>query len=83
MDLEFSKEDLAFRDEVRAFIAEAFDDDMRVKDHGPPERDMRPDDTERTDRDVLADGRPGIDDGARIDRGHHRVSRRAAAPAWR
>ena len=30
MDLEFSKEDLAFRDEVRAFIAEAFDDDMRA-----------------------------------------------------
>lgn len=31
MDLEFSKEDLAFRDEVRAFIAEAFDDDMRAR----------------------------------------------------
>ena len=30
MDLEFSKDDLAFRDEVRAFIAEAFDDDMRA-----------------------------------------------------
>lgn len=30
MDLEFSKEDLAFRNEVRAFIAEAFDDDMRA-----------------------------------------------------
>lgn len=30
MDLDFSKEDLAFRDEVRAFIAEAFDDDMRA-----------------------------------------------------
>ena len=30
MDLEFSKEDLAFRDEVRAFIADAFDDDMRA-----------------------------------------------------
>ena len=31
MDLDFSPEDLAFRDEVRAFIAEAFDDDMRAK----------------------------------------------------
>jgi alkylation response protein AidB-like acyl-CoA dehydrogenase len=31
MDLAFSKEDLAFRDEVRAFIAEAFDDDMRAR----------------------------------------------------
>jgi alkylation response protein AidB-like acyl-CoA dehydrogenase len=31
MDLDFSAEDLAFRDEVRAFIAEAFDDDMRAK----------------------------------------------------
>jgi len=31
MDLEFSAADLAFRDEVRAFIAEAFDDDMRAK----------------------------------------------------
>ena len=31
MDLDFSKEDLAFRDEVRAFIAEAFDDDMRAR----------------------------------------------------
>ena len=30
MDLAFSKEDLAFRDEVRAFIAEAFDDEMRA-----------------------------------------------------
>ncbi|WP_309646495.1 acyl-CoA dehydrogenase family protein [Phenylobacterium sp.] len=30
MDLEFSKEDLAFRDEVRAFIAQAYDDDMRA-----------------------------------------------------
>jgi alkylation response protein AidB-like acyl-CoA dehydrogenase len=30
MDLEFSKEDLAFRDEVRAFIATAYDDDMRA-----------------------------------------------------
>jgi len=29
MDLAFSQEDLAFRDEVRAFIAEAFDEDMR------------------------------------------------------
>lgn len=29
MDLDFSAEDLAFRDEVRAFIGEAFDDDMR------------------------------------------------------
>ena len=31
MDLAFSPEDLAFRDEVRAFIAEAFDDDMRAR----------------------------------------------------
>jgi alkylation response protein AidB-like acyl-CoA dehydrogenase len=31
MDLEFSPEDLAFRDEVRAFIAQAFDDDMRAR----------------------------------------------------
>jgi alkylation response protein AidB-like acyl-CoA dehydrogenase len=31
MDLEFSPEDLKFRDEVRAFIAEAFDEDMRAK----------------------------------------------------
>jgi len=30
MDLEFTPEDLAFRDEVRAFIAAAFDDDMRA-----------------------------------------------------
>lgn len=30
MDLDFSPQDLAFRDEVRAFIAEAFDDDMRA-----------------------------------------------------
>jgi alkylation response protein AidB-like acyl-CoA dehydrogenase len=30
MDLDFSAEDLAFRDEVRAFIGEAFDDDMRA-----------------------------------------------------
>jgi len=30
MDLDFSPEDLKFRDEVRAFIAEAFDDDMRA-----------------------------------------------------
>ena len=30
MDLEFSKEDLAFGEEVRAFIAEAFDEDMRA-----------------------------------------------------
>lgn len=30
MDLDFSKEDLAFRDEVRAFIAEAFDGDMKA-----------------------------------------------------
>jgi alkylation response protein AidB-like acyl-CoA dehydrogenase len=29
MDLAFTKEDLAFRDEVRAFIAENFDEDMR------------------------------------------------------
>ncbi len=29
MDLAFSKEDLAFRGEVRAFIEEAFDDEMR------------------------------------------------------
>jgi alkylation response protein AidB-like acyl-CoA dehydrogenase len=32
MDLAFSPEDLAFRDEVRAFIAEAFDDDMRARE---------------------------------------------------
>ncbi|WP_374571728.1 acyl-CoA dehydrogenase family protein [Phenylobacterium sp.] len=31
MDLEFNAEDLKFRDEVRAFIAEAFDEDMRAK----------------------------------------------------
>jgi alkylation response protein AidB-like acyl-CoA dehydrogenase len=31
MDLAFSAEDLAFRDEVRAFIAEAFDDDLRAR----------------------------------------------------
>ena len=31
MDLSFSKEDLAFRDEVRAFIAEAYDEDLRAK----------------------------------------------------
>ena len=31
MDLNFTKEDAAFRDEVRAFIAEAFDDDLRRK----------------------------------------------------
>ncbi len=31
MDLDFSKEDMAFRDEVRAFIAEAFDEDMRAR----------------------------------------------------
>lgn len=30
MDLDFSPEDLAFREEVRAFIAEAYDDDMRA-----------------------------------------------------
>ncbi|HEY2659835.1 MAG TPA: acyl-CoA dehydrogenase family protein [Caulobacteraceae bacterium] len=30
MDLDFSPEDLAFRDEVRAFIAEAFDDSMQA-----------------------------------------------------
>jgi len=30
MDLDFSPQDLAFRDEVRAFIAEAFDDEMRA-----------------------------------------------------
>ncbi|HSV03730.1 MAG TPA: acyl-CoA dehydrogenase family protein [Phenylobacterium sp.] len=30
MDLDFSPHDLAFRDEVRAFIAEAFDADMRA-----------------------------------------------------
>ena len=29
MDITFTKEDLAFRDEVRAFIDENFDDDMR------------------------------------------------------
>ncbi|HEX5377842.1 MAG TPA: acyl-CoA dehydrogenase family protein [Phenylobacterium sp.] len=31
MDLDFSAEDLAFGEEVRAFIAEAFDDDMRAR----------------------------------------------------
>jgi len=31
MDLAFSPEDLAFRDEVRAFIAANFDDDMRAR----------------------------------------------------
>jgi len=31
MDLDFTAEELAFREEVRAFIAEAFDDDMRAK----------------------------------------------------
>ncbi|ACG77224.1 acyl-CoA dehydrogenase [Phenylobacterium zucineum HLK1] len=31
MDLDFSPEELAFRDEVRAFIAEAYDDDMRAR----------------------------------------------------
>jgi alkylation response protein AidB-like acyl-CoA dehydrogenase len=30
VDLDFSPEDLAFRDEVRAFIAQAFDDEMRA-----------------------------------------------------
>ena len=30
MDLDFSPDDLAFRDEVRAFIAQAFDDEMRA-----------------------------------------------------
>ena len=30
MDLDFSPDDLAFRDEVRAFIAQAFDDEMRT-----------------------------------------------------
>ena len=29
MDLNFTREDAAFRDEVRAFIAEAFDVDLR------------------------------------------------------
>jgi alkylation response protein AidB-like acyl-CoA dehydrogenase len=31
MDLDFAPEDLAFREEVRAFIAENFDDEMRAK----------------------------------------------------
>jgi alkylation response protein AidB-like acyl-CoA dehydrogenase len=31
MDLDFTPEDLAFRDEVRAFIAAAYDDDMRAR----------------------------------------------------
>jgi alkylation response protein AidB-like acyl-CoA dehydrogenase len=31
MDLSFSKEDNAFRDDVRAFIAEAYDEDLRAK----------------------------------------------------
>ena len=30
MDLDFTPDDLAFREEVRAFIAKAFDDDMRA-----------------------------------------------------
>ena len=30
MDLDFSPEDLAFQGEVRAFIKQAFDDDMRA-----------------------------------------------------
>ena len=30
MDTSFSPEDLAFRDEVRAFIAEAYDDELRA-----------------------------------------------------
>jgi len=30
MDLDFTPDDLAFREEVRAFIAQAFDDDMRA-----------------------------------------------------
>src|SRR5678815_3803745 len=31
MDLDFAPEDLAFREEVRAFIAEAYDEDMRKR----------------------------------------------------
>jgi alkylation response protein AidB-like acyl-CoA dehydrogenase len=31
MDLSFSKEDNAFRDDVRAFIAEAYDEDLRTR----------------------------------------------------
>ena len=31
MDLSFSKEDLAFRDEVRAFIAEAYTPELRAR----------------------------------------------------
>ena len=31
MDLDFGPEDLAFRDELRAFIADTFDDDMRAR----------------------------------------------------
>ncbi|MBI1239131.1 MAG: pimeloyl-CoA dehydrogenase large subunit [Alphaproteobacteria bacterium] len=31
MDLAFSKEDLAFRDEVRAFVADKYDEDLRWK----------------------------------------------------
>ncbi|MCR5878957.1 acyl-CoA dehydrogenase family protein [Phenylobacterium sp. J367] len=31
MDLDFTPEELAFREEVRAFIADAFDDDMRAR----------------------------------------------------
>ncbi|HWA80009.1 MAG TPA: acyl-CoA dehydrogenase family protein, partial [Acetobacteraceae bacterium] len=31
MDLSFSKEDRAFRDEVRAFIADAYDEELRTK----------------------------------------------------
>ncbi|MEY4511178.1 MAG: hypothetical protein RLZZ450_3300 [Pseudomonadota bacterium] len=37
MDLEYSKEELAFRDEVRAFVAEKLPADIRAKmDHGHP-----------------------------------------------
>ena len=31
MDTSFSPEDIAFRDEVRAFFAEAYDDDLRAR----------------------------------------------------
>ena len=38
MDLAFSKDELAFRDEVRRFIAENFDEDLRAQDGAIEER---------------------------------------------
>ena len=35
MDTSFSAEDIAFRDEVRSFFAEAYDDDLRARMAGP------------------------------------------------